>query len=71
MIITMESVEFMAAQFLWYYYPHRIYILDEIILRKSYFLTETETRRIHEITSPQVNKKKKTQSPKKTGHHIF
>lgn len=70
MIITMESVEFMAAQFLWYYYPHRIYILDEIILRKSYFLTETETRRIHEITYPHINKKKQ-HTIQKTGLHIF
>lgn len=34
----------------------RIYILDEIKIKKS-FLTETENRRIHEITFLQINKK--------------
>lgn len=56
----MESLEFMVAQFLWYLWvalPHQFTSLTKTNLERVIFLTETEIRRIHETTSPQISKK--------------
>lgn len=59
---TVKSLEFLVVQFSWYSWvplPHEFTSSRKTNLERVNFLTETENRHIHEITSQRISKKPK------------